>query len=59
MRKSYDDLFDLMSDDSLARRYFENLPDALRADLARRSGSVNSMERLKRCAEELAARRRR
>ena len=54
MRRSYENLFDLMADDPMARRYFENLPVALRVDLAQRSGSVNSMERLKRCAEAYA-----
>ena len=51
MKLTYADMFDLLAADELARRYFENLPDRLRVDVARRAGSIHSMERLKDCAE--------
>ncbi len=58
MRKDYADMFALIADDALARRYFENLPDRLREQVARRAGGIHSMARLKDCAECLAARAR-
>lgn len=55
MRNSYEDMFALIAAEPLARRYFENLPDALRFRLAGRADGIHSMDELKRRAETLAA----
>ena len=55
MKNDYADMFALIAEDALARRYFENLPDALRQQIARRAGGIHSMARLKDCAESLSA----
>ena len=54
MQQTYADMYALIADSDLARRYFENLPDRLRHEVARRADSIHSLARLKDCAECLA-----
>lgn len=54
MQQTYADMYALIADSDLARRYFENLPDRLRHEVARRAGGIHSLAQLKDCAECLA-----
>lgn len=53
MGPKYNDMYVLFENDAEARRYFENLPDYVRAQIKTRADNVNSLESLQDYAENL------
>jgi len=53
MAKKYQNLDLLMAQDAEAKRYYDNLPDYVRDQIATRSESVNSLDSLQDYAENL------